>query len=127
MGVKAIVSSPRKSGPCRPGLGARMRECAFTFVLLAALVVGLSLAIPPEDLPETPYDESEELPYDCTPLFCIDVVLESARAPQAVSQPGSLCQLGSLKETDKKRTEQFDQTRHATFDSFTFLNSPLRC
>jgi hypothetical protein len=104
-----------------------MKVSLLALLLLAALVFGLSLAIPAEDNAETPYDESEELPYDCAPPFSIGVVLESARAPQALSQPGSLGQLGSFNETDKKRTEQLDQAGHATFDSFIFLISPLRC
>jgi len=31
------------------------------------LVFGIAFAIPAEDSPETPYDESEALPYDCAP------------------------------------------------------------
>jgi hypothetical protein len=33
-----------------------------------ALAFGIFLALPTEDLPETPYDESEALPYECAPL-----------------------------------------------------------
>lgn len=37
--------------------------------LLAAITLGLSLAIPGVDAPETSYDESESLPYENTPAF----------------------------------------------------------
>jgi hypothetical protein len=49
---------------------------------------GVSLAVPAEDVPETPYDESEALPYEGTPVFSSLVPLVAARTTQAV--PSSL-------------------------------------
>jgi hypothetical protein len=45
-------------------------------VLLATLALGLSFAVPAEDVLETPYDESESLPYEMTSLSG-DLVQES--------------------------------------------------
>lgn len=44
------------------------------FVLLVALVLGGSSAFPGRDLPDTPYDESELLPYESTPLFSMEML-----------------------------------------------------
>ena len=57
-------------------------------VLLVALVLSLSCAVPAEDRPETAYDESEALPYEGTPLFSIAVPLAATRTTQ--SEVGSL-------------------------------------
>ena len=59
------------------------RPCSI-FVLLVLLVFGVSLAVPAEDVPETPYDESEALPYEGTPLFSIVAPLGAARIIQVV-------------------------------------------
>ena len=48
-------------------------------LLFIALVVSLSFAVPVEDVPETPYDESESLPYESAPVVCI-------AAPEAIMQ-----------------------------------------
>jgi len=57
--------------------GAQMKELRCLVVLAVALVFGLSFALPAEDIPETPYDESETLPYECTPVFAFAAVLRS--------------------------------------------------
>ena len=48
-------------------------------VLLIAVVLGVSVAVPAEDVPETAYDESESLPYESTSVF-------SSAVPKAVAQ-----------------------------------------
>ena len=40
-------------------------------VLLFALALSVSFAIPAQDVPETDYDESESVPYESTPMFTI--------------------------------------------------------
>ena len=51
-----------------------MKASVLTLLLIAALVFGLSLAIPGEDDPETLYDESELLPYEATPPLLTGMV-----------------------------------------------------
>lgn len=46
-----------------------MRNLRSFLVLLVVVVFGVSLAFPAEDLPETPYDESETLPFESTPVY----------------------------------------------------------
>jgi hypothetical protein len=52
-------------------------------VLFVLLAFGASLAVPAEDIPETPYDESESVPYQVTPLFSIVALLVASRTTQA--------------------------------------------
>jgi hypothetical protein len=47
----------------------RMRKPRSTLLFFVLLVLGLSLTVPVEDLPETPYDESETSPYLSIPLL----------------------------------------------------------
>jgi hypothetical protein len=63
-----------------------MRSCILVFCVL--LSFGVSLAVPAEDVPETPYDESEAVPYEGTPAFSSVVPLAAARTTQA--EPTSL-------------------------------------
>ena len=37
-------------------------------MLLVAVLLGVGLVVSAEDLPETPYDESETLPFECAPM-----------------------------------------------------------
>ena len=46
-----------------------MTRLHFCVVLFVASVLGLSLMVPAEDVPETAYDESEALLYESTPSF----------------------------------------------------------
>lgn len=58
--------------------------CSF-LVLFLALVLPLSSAIPAVDLPETAYDESEEVPYERAPLFSNEVWLQQVHRSQLES------------------------------------------
>lgn len=46
-----------------------MKKPRSIFVALLLLGFGVSLAVPTEDVPETAYDESEALPYECTSQY----------------------------------------------------------
>jgi hypothetical protein len=61
-----------------------MRTFRCVLVLLVAVVFGVTPLFPAEDLPETPYDESEPLPYEGTPLLSGDIVQEPAPVPHVV-------------------------------------------
>jgi len=56
-----------------------MRRIHGTVVLAVLLAFGLSVAISPEDLPETSYDESEPAPYEATPQISTLMLMQSAR------------------------------------------------
>ena len=61
-----------------------MRRPCSILVLCVLLGFGVCLVVPPEDVQETAYDESEGLPYEGAPLFSIVVPLVAARTTQAV-------------------------------------------
>jgi type IV secretory pathway protease TraF len=60
-----------------------MTQSRSVLVLLAALVLSVSFAVPAEDVPETAYDESESLPCGITPVV-------SVAAPKAVGEAAVL-------------------------------------
>jgi len=62
-----------------------MRNAHSAIVFLMILIIGLSLAVLPEDVAETAFDESEGLPSEGTPLFSGAVALGADRAAQALS------------------------------------------
>ena len=49
-------------------------------ILVVLVGFGVSQAVPAEDLPETAYDESEALPYECTPLVSTTILPAAAQA-----------------------------------------------
>jgi len=49
-----------------------MRGSHRGLVLFLMFVLGASLALPAEDIPDTSYDESESLPLELTPSFVAD-------------------------------------------------------
>lgn len=62
------------------------------FAIIVALLLGIALAVPLEDSPQTPYDESEAIPYECTPNLSTIVAgqYESASKRLPFSQPASV-------------------------------------
>jgi len=60
-------------------LDSCMRKLHCVLALLVAMVFGLSLAVPAEDIPDTAYDESESMPY-MSALSLSLVLQESTRA-----------------------------------------------
>jgi hypothetical protein len=61
-----------------------MKKPRSALVILVLLVLGLSCAVPAEDLAETAYDESEALPYEGTALISDVVSQTAASTSQAV-------------------------------------------
>jgi hypothetical protein len=103
-----------------------MRKLRCILVVLAALAVSLSFAVPVEDDPETPYDESESLPYEGTPLFSIAVPETVVAAPAVWAGVSSL----GL-DTAARRCESYRQhpawAVHPISDPLTISNCSLRC
>jgi hypothetical protein len=56
-------------------------------VLAPALFVGLSLAFQAEDLPETPYDESQEMACENTPVVLVQELQECVQSAEPVCFP----------------------------------------
>jgi len=100
------------------------RPHSVLLMLVVLLGFGVSFCVPAADVPETPYDESETVPYEGTPLFSI-------AAPQAsdrIAKPELCCVLRSLSSTKRcnrywESTPQF----HCVPDSLIILDHTLRC
>ena len=103
-----------------------MRKPRSALVLVLLLGFGVSLAVPAEDVPETPYDESEAVPYESTPVFSITVTQASGRIVKAELNCGSLPHLSSLIKPCNGRRENNGRL-HRVSDSLTILNHSLRC
>jgi hypothetical protein len=65
-----------------------MTKARSVLVVLAALSLGVCLAVLADDVPETTYDESESLPYECTQRF-------SVAAPEPLAEAAALRACGS--------------------------------
>ncbi len=95
-------------------------------MLLVLLAFGMSLAVPAEDVPETPYDESEGQPYESTPAFSGVALQASARIAKAELSCDPLLRCASLTKRCKRRRES-DARPYWVPDSLTILNHSLRC
>jgi hypothetical protein len=104
-----------------------MRLSALTLLLITSLVLGLSLAIPAEDDPDTSYDESEEVPYDVSPGPSIEALTQSVSSPQAPLEPGSLTQSGSIANSKEVRADKEKSPARSISESPTILGHSLRC
>jgi hypothetical protein len=104
-----------------------MRRRCSILVLFVLLGFGVSLIVPAEDVPETPYDESETLPFEGTPLFSITIPRASARITTAAeSIGGSLLGATSSTKRGQRRRENNTWSRCVTNYLIT-LNHSLRC
>jgi len=105
--------------------GVRISRWRSVLVLSLVLVLGLSFAVPAEDIPETAYDESETLPYESAPLFSL--VQESVRAPESVLTRAFPLAFRPTARGDKTLAEQSGRKPHAIRVSVTILNHSFRC
>lgn len=103
-----------------------MRKPRSVLIFLLLLGFGLSLAVPAEDVPETPYDESETLPYERTPLFSITVTQPSDRTAKAEPRSDSLLRFNSSTKRGQRRREESARL-HRVPNLLTILNHALRC
>jgi|ERR1019366_8139804 hypothetical protein len=109
---------PRQDLPSR--LGVRMRKSRSVLILFVLLSFCVSFGVPAEDVPETPYDESQALPYEKTLQFSIV-------APQASAQIAKTeLNFGSLTKRCRRRPESNAQS-HRVPDSLTIINHSFRC
>jgi hypothetical protein len=104
-----------------------MRRPRSAIVFLMILTIGLSLAVLPEDVAETAFDESEALPYESTASFSSYVWQRSARTSQSVLESGFLFHLGSLTRGTELRLGQSERSGHPISDSVIILDHSLRC
>jgi hypothetical protein len=95
-------------------------------VLLIALVLSVSFAVPAERVAETAYDESESMPYETSGVFFIPVpenVSELSADPAAASLSCVAC----LRRLVPELLDQGIGSAHPICDSLTILDHLLRC
>lgn len=103
-----------------------MRSLHCVLVLLAAMVFGGSFVLLPEDLPETPYDESETLPYDDTPVLS-SVLLDLAKSNEFMASMNTSLGLDLEAIHGRIRVECGKAAVDPNVDSLTILDHCLRC
>jgi len=104
-----------------------MRKSVSRFFLLGALVFGLSLALQAEDLPETPYDESQEQACENFPLFSIQLLQDSIQTTQPVQESVSPISLGFLTSHDEAFVGMSEGSAQSISVGLTVFSLPLRC
>lgn len=102
-----------------------MKKSHSALVLLVAFVLGLSFAVPAEDVPETPYDESEALPYEITPLFSI-VLQHSGRTLPRAPMFASSFDTGFMTRHAEILIEQSERSAHPISDALIVLDHSFR-
>jgi hypothetical protein len=103
-----------------------MRKLRSILVVVAGLALCLSFAVPAEDLPETPYDESEAPPYESAPLFSI-ILQDSAGGLQSVLISALMPRVNPLARRDGILAKRSARTPHPICRSVTILDHSLRC
>jgi len=104
-----------------------VRKLRSGFVLLLAIILGLSLAAVPEDVPETAFDESETPPYESTPLFSIVVPQVAAQAPEDGLTCVSAPHFSPWTELCGCHLQYERAAAHPESDPLTVLDCSLRC
>ena len=105
---------------------ARMRKSRSILVLLVLLGFGVSLAVPEEDAPETPYDESETLPYESTPLFSIAHPQPSGQIAKGELNCGSPFRFDLAAKCRNRSHENYRES-YCVPSSLTIISHSLRC
>ena len=96
-------------------------------ILVGVLAFGLSLAVAPQDMPETPYDESQELPFEDIPLLPIEMQRATLEETQALVKADSPFRWSSLRFYEEIFAETQEQPEPVNADSLGRFVPPLRC
>jgi hypothetical protein len=112
--------------PCGYAL-VPMGKSVFTLFIVTVLFVGLAFALHAEDLPETPYDESQGMASEHTPFFAIRVLEDSRLRGQATQKSALPLLLGSRSTRAEIRVENTALAEPPVVVIPTILAVPLRC
>jgi len=93
-------------------------------ILLVALLLGVSFAVPMEDDPQTPYDESESLPYEGG--AAVSIAEPEAAAPGVQARPIRF-RRRCLRRPGAQRLEHRTGWAYPICDSLITLDHTLRC
>jgi hypothetical protein len=102
-----------------------MTHSRSVLVLLVALVLSVSFAVPAEDVPETAYDESESPPCESTAVVFIAASETVGEAP-AVRAGASQLLRTSLKRLEAHRSDRWAGLPTVS-SSLVILDHSFRC
>jgi hypothetical protein len=103
-----------------------MKESRSALVVLLLLSFGVSLPVSTEDVPETPYDESETLPCESTPVFSIAMLEPFAETPASQCRV-PVFRLVAPKRLGSRHPGHWADLSRSSFISITNLAHALRC
>ena len=103
-----------------------MRKSVFILFMLGALLFDLSLALQAEDLPETPYDESQGVACEYAPLLLTQMLQVSVQRTRPTQKSASLLRLGSPTRRGEIRVQKREQSEQPNFVTPTMQAVPLR-
>jgi hypothetical protein len=103
-----------------------MTQSRSVLVLLVALVLSVSFAVPAEDVPETAYDESESLPFESTPEVSIAMPEAVAEAPVVRPRDYRL-RPAFLRRPGAQQVDREAGRVYPVCDSLSILDHPRRC
>jgi hypothetical protein len=104
-----------------------MRKSGLALFLLGASLLGLAFALRAQDLPETPYDESQIVACGHPPLFLTKVLQNSIQRMRPTQKSTSPLQFGSPTRDGEIRVEQRERSKQLNFVTPTVPAVPLRC
>src|ERR1700721_3660038 len=104
-----------------------MRKSGLALFLLGASLLGLAFALQAQDLPETPYDESQIVACGHPPQFLTEMLQNSIQRMRPTQKSTPPVQCGSPTGDGEIRVEQSEQSKQPDFDTPTIPAIPLRC
>jgi hypothetical protein len=103
-----------------------MTQSRSVLVLLVALVLSVSFAVPAEDVPETAYDESESLPCESTPVVSI-AASETVEEAPAVRADASQLLRTSLRRVAVRCSDRWAELPCTVSPLLVILDHSFRC
>jgi hypothetical protein len=104
-----------------------MRKSVFTLFIHGALLFGLSFGFHAEDLPETPYDESQGVACEHAPLFLTRVLQDFVQRTQPTQKSASPLLLGAPTRRGEMRVVKRERSEQPNCVIPTIPAVPLRC
>jgi hypothetical protein len=104
-----------------------MGKSVFTLFIVTVLFLGLAFALHAEDLPETPYDESQGMASEHTPFFATRGLEDSRLRVHATQKSVSPMLLGSLTAPAEIHFESRALAESPSVTIPSILAVPLRC
>jgi hypothetical protein len=104
-----------------------MKKHTLMLFLIPALVLGLACAFPAEDLPQTPYDESQGMAFESVPLLSARALQDLIHTTQPIQPSLAILPSNSSAWNQEACTCVTAQSIVLNFGEITDRASPLRC